>query len=139
MNTEHAQPIVEMSLAAAVLLSFLLTDSHVADASIITARPPATTTPAVVHRRDPLTTRFSTVYENGNGSIPLTAGDDFEFRVDLENNLWGSCNVTAADVDRCDFAGECVDAFTCTSGCGKGGFRTTTWYEIPDVSIIGLL
>ena len=84
---------------------------------------------AVVHRRDTLTTRFSTIYENGNGSRPRTARDGYEFRVDLEHNLWGSCQVTAADVGRCDFAGERVDAFSCTSGCGRGGFRTHTWYD----------
>jgi len=79
------------------------------------------------------TTIFPTTcgYADGDLTRPRTADRGFNCRTDALNSLWGFCPTSVITATDCGFAGNCVDAFSCTFGCGIFGntnLATFTWY-----------
>ncbi|KAK1589611.1 uncharacterized protein LY79DRAFT_236106 [Colletotrichum navitas] len=58
-------------------------------------------------------------YSDGNPTLPITALEGFQCRVDEGNGLWGLCNSGVREVSDCNFPGYCFDTHTCEKGCGK--------------------
>ncbi|KAI9148810.1 hypothetical protein HJFPF1_10852 [Paramyrothecium foliicola] len=67
-----------------------------------------------------ITTELSTCgYLNGNPSQSRTANSGYNCRVDVSNGLWGFCPTTVIAASDCGSAGNCVDDYKCSEGCGK--------------------
>ncbi|KAK0750522.1 hypothetical protein B0T18DRAFT_346030 [Schizothecium vesticola] len=87
--------------------------------------PVSGTVPAQVQKREPLITRFATVFSSGDPTKERTANGGFECRVDLDRSLWGFCPTTVLFASDCGLAGNCVDRHLCSKGCGRGPGLTT--------------
>lgn len=74
-------------------------------------------------------------YADGKIQEPRTAAFGYGCRVDTANGLWGFCPTTVISARDCGLAGLCVDAYACTSGCGRLTSRrditTFSWYVRP--------
>jgi hypothetical protein len=72
-------------------------------------------------------------YNTGNPDEPRTANSGFDCRIDTLHALWGFCPTTVISATDCGLAGNCVDSYSCTSGCGIFGtpsITTFTWYVV---------
>lgn len=82
-------------------------------------------------RRQGILTELSTCgYFSGDPTKPRTANPGFNCRYDTANALWGFCPTTVILASDCGLAGNCIDSFTCSKGCGKTGIpglTTFTW------------
>lgn len=70
-------------------------------------------------------------YKNGDPNQPRTANSGFDCRVDTQHALWGFCPTTVIAATDCGLAGNCIDAHSCSGGCGivgTPGITTFTWY-----------
>jgi hypothetical protein len=86
---------------------------------------------ALVNRRQQATAYVTTCgYVTGDPNQPRVANSGFDCRVDTLNALWGFCPTTVIAVTDCGLAGNCVDAQSCSQGCGivgTIGITTFTW------------
>lgn len=99
------------------------------ESAVVAPTPVSGTAPAQVQKREPLITRFATVFSSGDPTKERTANGGFECRVDLDRSLWGFCPTTVLFASDCGLAGNCVDRHSCSKGCGRGpGLTTFTWY-----------
>jgi hypothetical protein len=74
-------------------------------------------------------------YVNGDPQISRTADPGYTCRIDTANGLWGFCPTSVISARDCGLAGMCVDAHSCTSGCGRLSDRsditTFSWLVTP--------
>lgn len=76
-------------------------------------------------------TRSICGYVDGNPDRARVADVGWACRVDAQNALWGFCLATTGPVSDCGLRGACVDAHSCSNGCGILGntdIKTATWY-----------
>ena len=69
-------------------------------------------------------------YKDGDPSKPRTANSGFDCRVATQYGLWGLCPTTVIAATDCGLAGNCVDANSCSKGCGifgTPGIITVSW------------
>lgn len=96
-----------------------------------TLRNNATGTPELELRKRQITTQLSTCgFYNGDPTRSRTADAGFNCRFDTLNGLWGFCPATVILATDCGLAGNCIDSFSCSRGCGKTGIpglTTFTW------------
>lgn len=64
------------------------------ESAVVAPTPASGTVPAQVQKREPLITRFATVFSSGDATKERTANGGFECRVDLDRSLWGFCPTT---------------------------------------------
>lgn len=78
------------------------------------------------------TSQLSTCgYQDGDPNRSRTANSGFNCRVDTQNGLWGFCPTTVISATDCGLAGCCVDANSCSDGCGltnRADLTTFTWF-----------
>jgi hypothetical protein len=68
-------------------------------------------------------------YDTENANKPRTANPGFDCRYDTSHYLWGFCPTTVIAATDCGLAGNCVDLFACSFGCGLFGTPSiTTFY-----------
>ncbi|KAK4140579.1 uncharacterized protein C8A04DRAFT_14842 [Dichotomopilus funicola] len=74
-------------------------------------------------------TRFSTIYSNNDNETPMTAAPGYDFRIDPDHYVWGSCLLMTLEATKCGLAGQCFDNYDCAQGCGATDipYGTVTW------------
>jgi len=74
-------------------------------------------------------TCIPTIYWGGLIGSPQKAPEGFEYRLDADNRVWGSCSEDVVDLEGCTLVGGCVDLHDCAGGCGddRPKLQTITW------------
>lgn len=85
-------------------------------------------------KRQTTSQRSTCGYTNGDKTKPRTADSGFNCRVDTKNALWGFCPTSVVSAKDCGLVGNCIDANSCSNGCGifgTPGITTFTWSVDP--------
>ncbi|KAH6613712.1 hypothetical protein B0J18DRAFT_414059 [Chaetomium sp. MPI-SDFR-AT-0129] len=48
----------------------------------------------------------------------MTAAPGYDFRIDPDHYVWGSCLLMTLEATKCGLAGQCFDNYDCAQGCG---------------------
>ncbi|KAF7935625.1 hypothetical protein EAE99_002605 [Botrytis elliptica] len=98
-------------------------------AHVITPRKIISTgSPTVLGLQPRQTTAFATStcgFLNGNANQPLVTNSGSECTFDPTATLWGLCR-TGLTLTDCGFGGYCIDAGSCSTGCGLTGTDVNT-------------
>jgi hypothetical protein len=81
-----------------------------------------------IERRQDASQLSTCGYYNGDPTKPRTAGPGDDCRFDTLHALWGFCPTTVIAATDCGLAGNCVDSYDCSNGCGMFGTPTITTF-----------